>query len=193
MTAPKRCVQAYVELTSADPEATSALGVARERLAAGRTLESVRRLRVFEIAGSALDHDAIAVRLHASTQFYNPARERCVLRTAAHDPVPAGGEEALVLVFERGGERRMPAERWWRHDAGERVEVREGVVWALAFAPGEDAAVRAAELAVTHSRAEGLFANPHVEEHRVCAGAAPPLDWMTKKVARTPRRGRRAT
>jgi len=74
-------------------------------------------------------------------------------------PVPNPGE-TLVLVLERGGERREGAERWWRHETGERVEVREAVVWALRFDPGGDAVARAADLAVTHDRAHGLFANP---------------------------------
>jgi hypothetical protein len=193
MAVPKRVVQLFIELQSEDPEATSAHAVARGRLAAGRGLEGVRRYRVFEIAGSALEAAPLSQHLHGSAQFYNPAKERCVLRTAATDPGPGDGHDALVLVFERGGERRATAERWWRHAGGERVEVREGVVWGLRFGAGEDAAARAEELAVVRSRAQGLFANPHVEEHRVCSGGAPPLGWMTQKAARAPRRSRRAT
>ncbi len=193
MAARKRCVQAFVELRSEDPEATSALAVARERLEAGRGLASLRRFRVFEIAGSELGASAIAERLHGSSQFYNPAKERCTLRAAAEEQPPAAPEEALVLVFERGGARRTGAERWWRHASGERVEVREGVVWALGFGPGGEPAARATELAATRDRAHGLFANPHFQECRVCAGALPPLDWMTRRDPRPARRGRRST
>ena len=193
MAARKRSVQAFVELRSEDPERTSALAVARERLAAGRTLEGLRRFRLFEISGSALEPAALAERLHGSTQFYNPAKERCVVRADAAEPVPAAHGEALVLVVERGGERRPAAERWWRHAAGERVEVREGVVWALRFAPGTDAAAAAGDLAVARDHAHGLLANPHAEEHRVVAGALPPCDWMTLRPVRPGRRTRRSS
>ena len=192
MAVRKEHAQAYVELRTEDPEATSALAVARDRLSAGRDLVGLRRFRLFEIAGAAIDHATLALRLHGSTQFYNPVRERCVVRTDSSEPVPAGDDEALVLVFERDGERRAAAERWWRHDGGQRVEIREGVVWALRFAPGTDATARAGELAVTEGRARGLFANVNAEEYRVCAGSVPPLDWMTHRVPRSPRRGRRS-
>jgi len=66
-------------------------------------------------------------------------------------------------------------------------------VWALRFAPGADARSCSAELAVTQGRALGLFANAHFQEHRVCAGAVPPLDWMTHRAPGTPRRGRRSS
>jgi hypothetical protein len=182
--------QAYVELRSGDPEAESVLAVARRRLAAAKGLQGLRRFRLFELSGAKLDPRALEERLHGSIQFYNPAKERCLVRARAEDPSPAPGE-VLVLVFERNGERREAAERWWRHDSGERVDVREGVVWALHFEPGTDAEASARELAVAVDRTRGLFANPHFQESRVCVDGAPPLDWMTRKVARSSkRRGR---
>ncbi len=193
MAAKRQHAQAFVELRAEDPEAVSALAVARERLAAGRDLVELRRFRMFEISGAVLERLTLAERLHASSQFYNPAKERCVVRTEPADPAPTGPDEALVLVFERGGERREAAERWWRHDAGQRVEVREGVVWALRFEPGADAAARAAELAEARDRSHGLFANAHFQECRVCAGEPPPLDWMSHRIPRTPRRGGRTS
>jgi hypothetical protein len=188
MAATRQHVQAFVELRSEDPEAASAHAVARERLASGGSLVGLRRFRLFEISGAALDRAALAARLHTSTQFYNPAKERCVLRAGADEPLPVEGDEALVLVFERGGERRAAAERWWRHEAGERVQVREGVVWALRFEAGADACALAGELAEARDRAHGLLANPHFQECRVCAGQSPPLDWMSRKSTRKPRR-----
>jgi len=189
---PKRpVIQAFVELRAEDPEATSAFTVARERLAAGLALQGLRRMRLFEIAGSDLPASAVAERMHASSQFYNPVKERCVVRASASEAVPARDDEALVLVFERGGERRPGAERWWRHVGDEKVEVREGVVWALAFTPGADARALAEALAASGPGATGLLANVHVEEHRICAADRPPLDWITR--GRAPRRGRRTT
>jgi hypothetical protein len=191
MGEPKRRAQVFVELRAEDPEAASALAIARERLPAGRALAGVRRFRVFELEGALPEPGALAGRLHGSTQFYNPAKERATLRTAAGDPQPVDPEEVLVLVVDRGGERRPAAERWWRHESGERVAVREGTVWALRFEPGPGAAALAEDLAVTRGRAHGLFANPHFQAHHVCAGGAPPLDWMSTRPAAARTRTRR--
>jgi len=193
VTARKAYAQAFVEMRVEDPEAESALAVARERLAAGRALADLRRLRLFELAGALAGPDVIAARLHASTQFYNPAKERCRIRTSSADPAPLAANEALVLVFERGGERRPAAERWWRHQERRRVEIREGVVWVLTAAPGADPAELAGELAVLRDRGHGLLANPHVEEHRVCVGEAPPLDWISRRPPAAGRRARRGS
>jgi hypothetical protein len=189
MAAARRLAQLFVELRSEDPEAASALGVARASLVAGRALVSLRRLRVLEFAGALPETDVLAEKLHASTQFHNPAKERCTLRTAEDDPAPIAAEEALVLVVERGGERRPTAERWWRGEMGKRVEVREGVVWVLRFAAGADPGALAEALAVTRDRAHGLFSNPHFQDHRVCVGGVPALNWMTRRAGRAPRRG----
>ncbi|HEV2106445.1 MAG TPA: hypothetical protein VGU27_12030 [Candidatus Eisenbacteria bacterium] len=190
MTARGAPAQAFVETRSADPAAVSALGVARAHLGAGRALAGVRRLRLFELAGALPEADALAALLHRSIQFYNPAKERCTVRTAAAAPAPFEPEERLLLVFERGGERRPAAERWWRHETGARAEVREGVVWALRFAAGADADAAARELAVTTARRHGLFCNPHFEEWRTAPPGAPPLRWMAAPPrARAARRG----
>jgi hypothetical protein len=173
-------VQAYVELLAEDPEATSALAIARGRLAAGRRLRSVRRVRVFELSGPLPSRGETAALLHRSTRFYNPAKERCTVRAAEREPAPFQGEEALVLVVDRGLERRPAGERWWKHETGEKVEVREGTVWALAFEPGEDAAARAGELAEVRDRHHGLFANPHFQDWRAGKGALPPWPWLER-------------
>ena len=115
--------------------------------------------------------------LHESTQFYNPHKERCHLRSAARDPVPVSADEQLVLVTERGGERRGAAERWWQHETGRTVEVREGIVWALTFATAREAKARAAELVRVRSREHGLFCNPWCQDARTEDGK-PPLPWI---------------
>lgn len=173
-------MQVYVELRAEDPEATSALAVARARLEAGRGLRSLRRVRVFELYGALPDRSQVDDLLHRSTRFYNPAKERCTLRTQAGEAAPFHPEEALVLVLDRGLERRPAAERWWRHETGAKVEVREATAWALAFEPGEDAAVRSASLAVTTDRAHGLLSNPHFQDWRAGQGVSPPWPWLTK-------------
>jgi hypothetical protein len=176
----KRVMQAYVELLAEDPEAVSALAIARGRLAAGRRLRSLRRVRVFELSGSLPSRAQVEALLHRSTRFYNPAKERCTVRTTEREPAPFARDESLVLVVDRGLERRPAGERWWKHETGEKVEVREGTVWALAFEPGEDAAARAGELAEVRDRRHGLFANPHFQDWRPGAGATPPWPWLER-------------
>jgi hypothetical protein len=176
----KRTAQAYIELLAEDPEATSALAIARGRLAAGRRLKGVRRVRVFELAGALPARAHVEALLHRSTRFYNPAKERCTVRAAERDLAPFQPGEALVLVVDRGLERRSAGERWWKHETGEKVEVREGTIWALAFEPGEDAAARAGELAEVRDRRHGLFANPHFQDWRPGAGASPPWPWLER-------------
>lgn len=187
-TATHTTAQAWIELRATDPEAASAFAIARADLEAGRTLESLRRFRVFELRGALPDAANITTLLHRSTQFYNPGKERCVVRAVPGDAAPLRDGETLVLVFERGGERRTAAERWWKHETGERVEVREGVAWALRFAPGADAEGLAADLAVARDRAHGLLANPHAQEWRPGrmegSDGNPPLEWIGSKVAR---------
>lgn len=179
-TPTRQWAQAFVELLAEDPEATSALAIARGRLAAGRRLRSLRRVRVFEISGALPPSAQIAELLHRSTRFYNPAKERCTVRAVERDRVPFAGDETLVLVLDRGLERRPAGERWWKHETGEKVEVREGTVWALAFESGEDAAARAGELAELKDRRHGLFANPHFQDWRAGEGASPPWPWLDR-------------
>ena len=175
-----RTAQAWIEPVADDPEAMSALAVARARLPAGRALEGLRRLRVFELSGALPDRTALEGLLHRSIQFYNPHKERCAVRMSARDPAPLGDADQAVLVYERDGGRLSGAERWWRHETGQEIVVREGVVWVLGFEPGvSDAASEAAELAVVRDRWHGLLVNPHAQEHRIAAGAAPPVPWMT--------------
>ena len=189
----KTIAQAWIELRATDPEAASAFAIARADLEAGRTLESLRRFRVFELRGELPDAAGIAELLHRSIQFYNPSKERCAVRAAEGDAVPVRDGEELVLVFERGGERRTAAERWWKHETGEKVEVREGIAWALKFAPGADAAALAADLAVARNRSHGLLSNPHAQEWRPGrmegSSSIPPLEWIGSKAAAA-KRGR---
>jgi len=151
--------QAWIALRADDPDAVSALLVARASLGAGRALAELRRWRLIELAGSRLDRDAIAGHLHGSTQFYNPHKEHCVVRVTDADPLPAPGL-AYAVVWERDGDRRAAAERWWRHETGETVEVHEAHVWGAAFAPGTAADVAMDELVRVRDARHGLLCNP---------------------------------
>ncbi len=188
-TTPKPMLQAYIELRAEDPEATSALAVARERLAAGRALRALRRVRVFELQGELPARADVEALLHRSTRFYNPAKERCTVRASADEPAPFRAGETLVLVVDRGLERRTAAERWWKHETGAKVEVREGTAWALEFEPGTEAVEAAASLAAVSDRAHGLLSNPHFQDWRPGQGAAPPWPWVTGRS--TPARARK--
>ena len=177
-TAAATVAQAWVELVSTDPEAVSALAVARATLPAGRTLTSLRRLRLFELSGPLPLRAGIEKLLQGSIQFYNPHKERCAVRANLADQPPVGADEQVVLVYERGEERRGAAERWWRHETGRMIEVREGTAWVMGFAPGTaDPAAAAEELTVLRDRRHGLLCNPHAEEYRIGSGAVP-LPWM---------------
>ena len=171
-------VQAWVELRADDPEAVSALAVARARLPEGQGLSGLRRLRVFELSGPLPGGPAVAELLHRSTWFYNPHKERCMVRAEARGPTPALGGDQAVLVVERGGERRPAAERWWFHETGQRIEVREAVAWLLRYAPGQDARARAAELAVLQDRHRGLLCHPAAQAHALAAADEIPLPWI---------------
>ncbi len=175
---PVTVAQAWIELKSDDPEAVSALAVARAHLPAGRALTGLRRLRLLELSGALPARAGIEGLLHRSIQFYNPHKERCSVRATASDAAPLAAEEHVVLVFERGEERRGAAERWWRHETGRDIEVREGVAWVMAFESLEpDPPGAAADLAVLRDRRHGLLCNPHAQEYRVAAGKIP-LPWM---------------
>ena len=169
--------QAWIEPLADDPEAVSALEVARARLAAGRRLNALRRMRVFEISGALPGRAELEGLLHRSIQFYNPAKERCTLRVESREAPPLAASEVGVLVLERGSERRAAAERWWRHETGTPAEIREGVAWALEFAPGTKAGESAADLAILRDRHHGLLCNPHWQDARVATGEIP-LPWL---------------
>ena len=184
----RKRAQAWVELQADDPEAVSARAVACAHLPAARGLEDLRRFRLFELAGPLPARAALEDLLHHSTQFYNPHKERCTVRVRPADAAPPAAGEALVLVWERGGERRAGAERWWLHETGKRIEVREGVVWALRYAKPGGAERGARELAVVRDRRHGLLCNPHSQEARVVAGEIP-LTWIAAEAARPPQAG----
>ena len=169
--------QAWIELRSDDPEAVSAHAVARARLASGRSLVELRRARLVEIAGTRRARAEVEALLHASSQFYNPHKERCSLRTSAAESTPSPKDAELVLVWERGAERRGAAERWWRHETGEDVEVREGVVWMLRFAPGVLAPEATRDLTRVRDARHGLLCNPWSQACRTGIGSAE-LPWI---------------
>jgi hypothetical protein len=175
----ERVAQAWVELKSDDPEAVSAFGIARARLAAGRALVSLRRLRLFELRGPLPAHGELETLLHRSIQFYNPHKERCHVRLAVSDPAPVAGDETLVLVTQRGDEERPAAERWWHQQTRSSIQVREGVVWALRFADGVDRGEATRELALLSDRHRGLLCNPHAQTMDVAVGPTP-LPWMDR-------------
>ncbi len=178
MTGAKAVAQAWVALHGDDPEAVSALQVVRAHL--DRGLGGLERWRMFELAGALPERAELEDRLHRSTQFYNPHKERCVVRMRPEERAPAGG--VVLLVSERGLERRAAAERWWRHATGGSIEVREGVAWALTFEgamPEATALARAGALAVLQDRAHGLFCNPNAQNWALAA--MPPLPWLAPK------------
>lgn len=170
--------QAWIELTSDDPEAASALAVARAHLPAGRGLKSLKRMRLFELSGPLPPRAILEGLLHRSIQFYNPHKERCVVRATAADAAPMAAGDRVVLVFDRGEERRAGAERWWRQETGREIEVREGTAWVMSFEALEpEAAGAATDLAMLRDRRHGLLCNPNAQELRV-AEASIPLPWM---------------
>jgi hypothetical protein len=173
----EKVAQAWIELSSDDPEALSALAVARAHLAAGRRLRTLRRVRLMEVAGRLPGRERLEQLLHRSTQFYNPHKERCTVRLAATDPTPIAPGERAVLVVERDHSRRAAAERWWLHETGEAVEVREGLAWALAFEAGVDAAAATEDLTLVRGRRHGLLCNPHSQESRAAAEQIP-VPWI---------------
>jgi hypothetical protein len=186
-----RTAQAWIELNTADPEAVSALRVARADLEAARRLTGLRRLRLIELTGVLPERQALEELLHRSTQFYNPHKERCSVRLSAADATPVPEEAAVVLVCEHGSERRPAAERWWQHETGEPLEVREGVVWVLSFEPGAPALELAGELTTLRDRRRGLLCNPHCQDAAV-SGAVVPLPWIREAAFAAAREGSHA-
>jgi len=172
-----RVAQAWITPIADDPESVSALAVARQRLAAGRSVRRMRRVRLLELEGWLPARARLEDLLHRSTQFYNPHKECCAVRLSAREPAPFEPDERLVLVIERGGTRSHAAERWWRHETGKPIEVRTAVAWALAFDPGSPAEELAAELAVLRGPRHGLLCNPHAQEMQL-ASAGAPIPWI---------------
>jgi len=141
----------------------------------------LRRVRMFELHGPLPARAAVEDLLHRSTWFYNPHKERCAVRFSGREAVPAEAAEQIVLVVERGGERRAAAERWWLHETGQPVQVREAVAWRLRFEKSEDAPARAAELALLSGRRHGLLCNPNAQDHAVAGAARVPLPWIARE------------
>lgn len=169
--------QAWIEPLSEDPAATSAFEVASTHLDSARGLAGLRRARVIELAGRLPGREALEERFHRSTWIYNPHKERCRVRLAADEPPPLDDTERAVLVWERSGETRPAIERWWRHEGGGTVAVREGVVWIVRGRTGAEAMRLARALAELRDREHGLLCNPHAQEYRV-AEAEVPLPWF---------------
>jgi hypothetical protein len=179
--------QAWIETISDDPEAVSAFAVARRGL--GETgLQSLRRARLIELEGVLPPAAELAERLHDSTRFYNPNKERCHLRVSDADPSPLADGERAVLVFDRGGERREGAERWWKRVTGSAVRVREGTAWIVAGADGAASDALAEQLTEVKDARHGLLCNPHAQEYRP-AGKWIPVAWFASGTAS--RKGKR--
>jgi len=189
-----KVAHAWVALRAEDPEAASAYAVARDHLEAARPLRALRRFRVFELRGALPEGQEIEELLHRSTQFYNPTKEKCVVSRDGGATAPVEAGEMVALVVERGGDRRAAAERWWRHETGARIEVREGVAWVMRFEAGANAPALAGELAVARDRRTGLLCNPHAQEVDVVQGAPPRDRWPGARRGRsTGRKGGKAS
>jgi hypothetical protein len=170
-----KVAQAWIELKADDPEATSALSVARAHLPVGARLAGLRRMRLVEISGALPGREQVESLLHHSTQFYNPHKEQCSVRMATADIAPLQAGERAVLVMERAGFRRGAAERWWRHETGENVEVREGTAWAVRLSGALESDLE--DLALVRGRRQGLLCNPHSQDCRL-AEEVVPLPWL---------------
>ena len=179
MTMAKRAAakvaQAWIELKADDPEAVSALAVARAHLPVGARVAGLRRMRLVEIVGALPAREQVESLLHHSTQFYNPHKERCAVRLAPADPAPIESSERAVLIVEREGSWRPAAERWWRHETGEPVEVREGTAWVVRLTNPQAADLE--ELTLVRGRRHGLLCNPHSQDCRLAEGTVP-LPWL---------------
>lgn len=183
----RKVAQVWIETLSDDPEAVSAFAVA-QRSPGGAMLRSLRRARVIEIEGALPPAAELAERLHDSTRFYNPNKERSHLRLNETDPAPVAAGERAVLVFDRGGERREGAERWWKRATGSAARVREGTAWILGAASAAELDVLTGQLFEAGDSGHGLLCNPHAEEYRR-AEAQVPLAWFAS-VAKA-RKGKR--
>ena len=181
-----KIAQAWIELKADDPEAVSALAVARAHLPLGNRLTGLRRMRLVEITGALPGREQVESLLHHSTQFYNPHKERCTVRVKQDDPPPFEAGGRAVLVVEREGARRGAAERWWKHETGEAVEVREGTAWVVRVAQPQDDDLE--ELTLVRGRRHGLLCNPHSQDCRL-AGDVVPVPWL--QAPASPKRSRR--
>jgi hypothetical protein len=178
----RRTAQAWIESIADDPEAVSAFVVARRTLAAGAALTGLRRLRLIEIEGALPDAGSLAARLHDSTRFYNPNKERCHLRVIETDAAPLAAGEAAALVFDRDGERRLASERWWKRVTGGAAKVREGTAWIASAAPGHSALEVLADLLEVRDARHGLLCNPNAQEFRGPVTAVP-FRWFASRAA----------
>jgi hypothetical protein len=141
----------------------------------------MRRLRLIELQGRLPTRPKLEKLLHLSTRFYNPHKERCDVRASLRDRPPAPASADVVVVTERGGERRSAAERWWRHETGQDIEVREGVAWVIEWERGRGAI---GDLVALEEREHGLLCNPFAQEARMVRGKVP-LPWISPAVEGT--------
>lgn len=177
--APRAVAQVWIASIADDPEAVSAFEVARRTLAAGGALASLRRMRLIELEGALPGSAELAERLHDSTRFYNPNKERCHVRMNSTEAPPLAAGEAAALVFDRDGERRVASERWWKRITGSAVRVREGTAW-IASATGRPAGEVLGELLEVKDARHGLLCNPHAQECRTAEGGVP-MGWFTPR------------
>ena len=173
---PMRVAQAWISLHAEDPEAVSALAVARARLAAGHEIIALNRLRLIELRGPLPSRPRLERLLHGSIQFYNPHKERCEARTTTGEAGPALAGRHGVVVTERGGDRRPAAERWWLHETGACIEVREGTAWRIEIVSGSKFVLD--DLITVRDRRHGLLCHPRSQEARVASGRIP-LPWIS--------------
>ena len=178
----RRTAQAWIESIADDPEAVSAFAVARRTLEAGAALAGLRRMRLIEIEGALPDGESLAARLHDSTRFYNPNKERCHLRVTEADPPPLVAGEAAALVFDRDGEERVASERWWKRVGGTAAKVREGTAWIVSAGPGHSARDVLAQLLEVRDARHGLLCNPNAQEFRGPVTEVP-LRWFASRTA----------
>ena len=171
-----RVAQAWIALLSDDPEAVSALAVARSRLAAGDEIAGLSRMRLIELRGPLPTRPRLERLLHGSIQFYNPHKERCAIRTATRETGPAMAGRHVVVVTEKDGERRPAAERWWFRETGSCIEVREGTAWLIEIAPGSTFVLD--DLITVRDRRHGLLCHPRSQEACVASGRIP-LPWIS--------------
>ena len=180
---PREVAQAWIETIAQDPAAVSALVIARRTLAGVGDLRSLRRVRLIEIEGRLPDAITLAARLHDSTRFYNPHKERCTVRRLRTDATPLEPTERAALVFDREGERRPASERWWKRVTGDTVRVREGTVWIAGAASADETGAALNMLMPGPGFGQGLLCNANAQEFRR-ADSTVPLPWFSARAGR---------
>ncbi len=174
-------IQIYINLKIPDNIERTAAYACRNRLGFD-FLASLRRTEFWEIdfpGLSSLQARQTTERLVEKTSlFANPNKHRWRLddadRTVGNNgrlSIPSG-VSALILVCDREdgrAESTLDAIRRMVSENEQPATLVRGTVWELTFSGLQPEAVRdaAEKLAVTVNRSQGLFANPHYQEHRI--------------------------